>query len=335
MNFFSINATMVIITLEGEKKMIGRLPIQLTDRIHLIDGFDMGIPSRTGTYVIDEEELTIVETGPSPSIKYIKKGLEALGHTLNEVKYIIVTHIHLDHAGGAGVLLKLCPHAKVVVHPRGKRHLMDPLRLTGAARAIYGESFSEFFDPVEAVPEDKLIVKGDGDTLSIGSSCTLQFLDTPGHARHHLSIYDPVSNGMFTGDTVGVRYDQLDSLGLDLFLPSTSPNHFDPDAMHESINRMLDMNLDFIFYGHFGMTMKTTAALHQVSEWLDIFVAEGERVIAEGKGYDVLAQRLLNRVREHLRSLHVPDDHQVYILINLDMQISSLGIIDYFQKLKH
>lgn len=326
---------MVIITLEGEKKMIGRLPIQLTDRIHLIDGFDMGIPSRTGTYVIDEEELTIVETGPSPSIKYIKKGLEALGHTLNEVKYIIVTHIHLDHAGGAGVLLKLCPHAKVVVHPRGKRHLMDPLRLTGAARAIYGESFSEFFDPVEAVPEDKLIVKGDEDTLSIGSSCTLQFLDTPGHARHHLSIYDPVSNGMFTGDTVGVRYDQLDSLGLDLFLPSTSPNHFDPDAMHESINRMLDMNLDFIFYGHFGMTMKTTAALHQVSEWLDIFVAEGERVIAEGKGYDVLAQRLLNRVREHLRSLHVPDDHQVYILINLDMQISSLGIIDYFQKLKH
>lgn len=335
MNFFSINATMVIITLEGEKKMIGRLPIQLTDRIHLIDGFDMGIPSRTGTYVIDEEELTIVETGPSPSIKYIKKGLEALGHTLNEVKYIIVTHIHLDHAGGAGVLVKLCPHAKVVVHPRGKRHLMDPLRLTGAARAIYGESFSEFFDPVEAVPEEKLIVKGDGDTLSIGSSCTLQFLDTPGHARHHLSIYDPVSNGMFTGDTVGVRYDQLDSLGLDLFLPSTSPNHFDPDAMHESINRMLDMNLDFIFYGHFGMTMKTTAALHQVSEWLDIFVAEGERVIAEGKGYDVLAQRLLNRVREHLRSLHVPDDHQVYILINLDMQISSLGIIDYFQKLKH
>jgi glyoxylase-like metal-dependent hydrolase (beta-lactamase superfamily II) len=314
--------------------MLGRLPIQLTDRIHLIDGFDMGIPSRTGTYVIDEEELTIVETGPSPSIKYIKKGLEALGHTLNEVKYIIVTHIHLDHAGGAGVLLKLCPHAKVVVHPRGKRHLMDPLRLTGAARAIYGESFSDFFDPVEAVPEEKIIEKGEGDTLSIGPTCTLQFLDTPGHARHHISIYDPVSNGMFTGDTVGVRYDQLDSLGLDLFLPSTSPNHFDPTAMQDSIHRMLDRNLDFIYYGHFGMTMKTTAALHQVSEWLDIFVAEGEKVISEGKGYDVLAERMLNRVRDHLRTLNVPDDHPVYILINLDMQISALGIIDYFQKLK-
>ncbi|GGA84974.1 MBL fold metallo-hydrolase [Ornithinibacillus halotolerans] len=314
--------------------MLGRLPIQITDRIHLIDGFDMGIPSRTGTYVIDEEELTLVETGPSPSIKHIKKGLEGLGHRLHEVKYIIVTHIHLDHAGGAGVLLNLCPNAKVIVHPRGKRHLMDPTRLAGGARAIYGESFSEFFDPIEPIPESKLIVKGEGDTLQIGPNCTLQFLDTPGHARHHFSIYDPVSNGLFTGDTAGVRYDQLDSLGIDLFLPSTSPNHFDPSAMHESINRMLDMNLDFIYFGHFGSTMKTTAALHQVKEWLDIFVEEGEQVIAEGKGYDVLAERMLGRVKEHLRELNVPDDHHVYILINLDMQVSALGIIDYFQKLK-
>ncbi|WP_047983055.1 MBL fold metallo-hydrolase [Ornithinibacillus californiensis] len=314
--------------------MLGRLPIQLTDRIHLIDGFDMGIPSRTGTYVIDEEELTLVETGPSPSIKYIKKGLETLGHTLSQVKYIIVTHIHLDHAGGAGVLLKLCPNAKVIVHPRGKRHLMDPVRLTGGARAIYGESFSDFFDPVESVPEEKLIEKGEGDTLTIGPNCTLQFLDTPGHAKHHFSVYDPISNGLFTGDTAGVRYDQLDPLGIDLFLPSTSPNHFDLTAMHESIDRMLRMNLDFIYFGHFGSTLKTTAALQQVSEWLDIFVGEGEQVFAEGKGYDVLAMRMLNRVRDHLRQLEVPDDHPVYILINLDMQVSALGIIDYFKKLK-
>lgn len=314
--------------------MLGRLPIQLTDRIHLIDGFDMGVPSRTGTYVIEEEELTLVETGPSPSIKYIKKGLDDLGHSLHEVKYIIVTHIHLDHAGGAGVLLKLCPNAKVIVHPRGKRHLVDPRKLMGGARAIYGDSFSDFFDPIESIPEDKLIEKGEGDTLQIGPNCTLQFLDTLGHARHHFSIYDPISNGLFTGDTAGVRYDQLESLGIDLFLPSTSPNHFDPTAMHDSIDRMLDMNLDFIYFGHFGYTLKTTAALHQVKEWLDIFVAEGKKVYSEGKGYDVLAERLLNKVREHLRTLQVPDDHPVYILVNLDMQVSALGIIDYFQKLK-
>ncbi|MEN2768826.1 MBL fold metallo-hydrolase [Ornithinibacillus xuwenensis] len=311
-----------------------RDPIQLHDKRFVIDGFDMGIPSRTGTYVLDEDDLTIIETGPSPSVKYVKKGLESLGFSLDQVKYIIVTHIHLDHAGGAGLLLKECPNATVVVHSRGKRHLVEPRKLAAGARAIYGDSFSEFFDPIVPIPEERLIEKGEGDFLQIGPNCTLQFLDTPGHAKHHLSIYDPVTNGMFTGDTVGIRYEQLVHEGVDLFLPTTSPNHFDPSAMHESIERMLEMNLDYIFYGHFGMTEKTTVALHQVSEWLDIFVEEGQQAIAEGKGYDILAERLLNRVKEHLSHLTIPGDHHVYVLINLDMQVSALGIIDYFQKIK-
>ncbi|WP_163971477.1 MBL fold metallo-hydrolase [Oceanobacillus halotolerans] len=315
--------------------MLDKDPIQLDKRIYLIDGFDLTVPERTGTYVIKEDALTIVETGPSPSVKYIKQGLEKLGYTLDQVKYIIVTHIHLDHAGGAGLLLKECPNASVVVHPKGARHLVDPTKLARGARAIYGDSFSELFDPIVPVPEDRLLIKGEGNTLAISDTCTLKFLDTPGHAKHHFSIYDPVSHGMFTGDTVGVRYEQLVRDGVDFFLPSTSPNHFDPEAMQESIDRMLDMNLDRIYYGHFGMTEKVELALHKVSEWLDIFVEEGEQVVAEGKGYDELAQRLLEHVKEHLRTLYVDDDHDVYILINLDMQVSALGIIDYFKKLKH
>ncbi|PAV30514.1 MBL fold metallo-hydrolase [Virgibacillus profundi] len=309
-------------------------PIQLDHRIHLIDGFDLDVPERTGTYVIDEEELTIVETGPSPSVKYIKKGLESLGFSLDQVRYIIVTHIHLDHAGGAGLLLKECPNAEVVVHARGSRHLVNPKKLAAGARAIYGESFSELFDPIIPVPEELLLIKGEGDTLKIGPECTLQFLDTPGHAKHHFSIYDPVSNGMFTGDTVGIRYEQLIPDGINLFLPTTSPNHFDPEAMQVSINRMLDMKLDRIYYGHFGMTENTDEALREVAAWLDVFVEEGEQVVAESKGYDELASRLLARVKHHLQELGIGDDHEVFILINLDMQVSSLGIIDYFKTLK-
>lgn len=309
-------------------------PIQLDNRIHLIDGFDLGVPERTGTYVITEEELTIVETGPSPSVKHVKAGLEKLGFSLDQVKYIIVTHIHLDHAGGAGLLIKECPSATVVVHPRGARHLAEPKKLAAGARAVYGESFSELFDPIIPVPEDRLLVKGEGDRLQISSTCTLEFLDTPGHAKHHFSIYDPISNGMFTGDTVGIRYEQLIRDGASLFLPSTSPNQFDPDAMQTAIGRMLNMNLERIYYGHFGMTENPDKALQQVSEWLDVFMEEAERVVAEGKGYDELSQRLLGRVRQHLRELDIEDDHEVYILINLDMQVSALGIIDYFRTLK-
>ncbi|ASN07242.1 MBL fold metallo-hydrolase [Virgibacillus necropolis] len=309
-------------------------PIRIDNRIYLIDGFDLGKPERTGTYVIDEEELTLVETGPSPSIKYVKEGLDSLGFSLTDVKYIIVTHIHLDHAGGAGLLIKDCPNAKVVVHPKGERHLINPKKLAAGARAVYGESFAELFDPIVPVPEDKLLIKGESDELKIGPECTLEFLDTPGHAKHHFSIYDPVSNGIFTGDTIGIRYDQLIRDGIDFFLPSTSPNHFDPEAMQRSIDRIKDMNVDRIYYGHFGMTKKIDQALDQVSNWLDVFMEEGERIFSAGGGYAELATRLLYHVKEDLQRLNVPHDHEVYYLINLDMQVSALGLIDYFQKVK-
>lgn len=307
-------------------------PIQINERIHLIDGYDLGVAERTGTYVIHEDELTIVETGPSPSVKYVKKGLEALGFSLDQVKYIIVTHIHLDHAGGAGVLVKECPNAKVVVHPRGARHIADPDRLIAGAKAVYGEKFAELFDPIIPIPEDRLLVKGEADTLKIGPDCLLEFLDTPGHAKHHFSIYDPITNGMFTGDTVGVRYEQLVPDGVNLFLPSTSPNQFDPDAMQSAINRMQDMKLDYIYFGHYGMTNIPNEALQQVSEWLDIFVEEAEAIYAEQKGHDELAERLISLVREKLRAQGIPDDHKVYSLIKLDMEVSAMGMIDYLSK---
>lgn len=312
-----------------EKKVI-----RIDERISLIDGFDMDIPSRTGTYVINEPELTLVEIGPSPSVRYIKKGLEELGHTLQEVKYIIVTHVHLDHAGGAGFMLQHCPNAQLIVHPRGARHLVDPQKLAAGARAIYGDSFSEIYDPIVPVPEERIIIKAEGDILEIGPNCTLEFWDTPGHAKHHISIYDPVSNGIFTGDTVGIRYERLLSDGVELYLPTTSPNHFNPNDMHASIKRVLEKNVDRIYYGHFGMTENTDEALKKVADWLNVYVEVAEAVIDEGGDYNEIASRIMNRVKAYLQGLGIPDDHEVYIILNLDIQICALGIMDYYQKIK-
>ncbi|WAA09900.1 MBL fold metallo-hydrolase [Fervidibacillus albus] len=310
-------------------------PIALDHRIYLIDGFDMKIPRRTGTYVIDEEQLTIVETGPSPSVKYIRQGIEKIGRSLNDLKYVIVTHIHLDHAGGAGLLLQNSPNAQVVVHPRGARHLADPRRLMAGARAIYGDRFSDFFDPVIPIPEDRIVIKGEGDTLKIGPNRELEFLDTPGHARHHFSIYDPISNGLFTGDTAGIRYEQLAREGIDFYLPSTSPNHFDPEAMKQSIRRFERMNLSRIYFGHFGMTEQPNIALQHVSDWLDVFMEEANRTVREKKGYGVLADRMLNKVKQALDQRGVQRNHDVYTLLQLDMTINALGIMDYYQKLNN
>ena len=307
-------------------------PIQLNERIHLIDGHDLGVTERTGIYVIQEEELTIVETSASPSIKYVKEGLKALGVSLDEVKYIIVTHIHLDHAGGAGLLIQECPNAKVVVHPKGARHLADPSRLIAGAKAVYGDKFEELFEPIVPIDEDRLLVKGEGDKLKIGPNCQLEFLDTPGHANHHFSIYDPISNGMFTGDTVGVRYEQLIPDGVQLFLPSTSPNQFDPDAMQRAMDRMQEMQLDAIYFGHYGMTNTPDEVYRQVSSWLEVYVSEAKIVYTEQKGYEVLAERLGSLVREHLRGLGISDDHEVYSILQLDIEVSAMGLIDYLSK---
>ncbi|MFS0575478.1 MBL fold metallo-hydrolase [Sporosarcina sp. 179-K 3D1 HS] len=307
-------------------------PIKLNERIYIIDGFDLGLEERTGTYIIMEEEITLVDTGPSTSIPYVKKGLEALGIPLDQIKYIIATHVHLDHSGGAGLLMTECPNAKVIVHPRGARHLADPSRLVAGARAIYGDKFDALFAPVVPIPEDRILEMTEGDTLKIGEACTLEFWDTPGHANHHIGIYDPVSNGIFIGDTAGIRYAPLIRDGVEFFPPSTSPNQFDPDMMQQSIDRFTAKNLDALYFGHFGMSDTPKETLQQVSEWLKLFMEEAEAAAANEEDHEALAERLLNRVRTHLRELGIPDDHSAYRMIELDMSVSAMGIVDYLGK---
>ncbi|HET7579281.1 MAG TPA: MBL fold metallo-hydrolase [Bacillales bacterium] len=309
-----------------------KAPIDLGNRIHLIDGFDLQTPGRTGTYVIQEEQLTLIETGPSPSVKYVLAGLKDLGLDPADVQYIILTHIHLDHAGGAGLLLQDCPNATVVVHPRGKRHLADPSKLIAGARAVYGDIFDELFDPVVPIPEDRLVTKEDGDTLQIGPDCTLTFYDTPGHAKHHFSIYDPVSNGIFTGDTSGVRYHQTQDQGLTFYLPTTSPNQFDPDAMLNAIERFRKLNADRVYFGHFSESTEPEAVYSQVSEWIPRFVEAGEEALAQGEGVERIKNRLHDKVASYLQENNIPDAHPVYNILKMDFEVCAQGIADYLNK---
>jgi glyoxylase-like metal-dependent hydrolase (beta-lactamase superfamily II) len=310
-------------------------PIGLYDfgyGIHMIDGYDLGMPGRTGIYVITGEALTLVETGPAPSVPYIRAGLKELGYSLQEIRYIIVTHIHLDHAGGVGLLLTECPHAEVVVHPRGYRHLADPSRLVKGARVIYGDAFDRLFDPVLPVPEEKLITKGEGDVLDLGGGRKLTFIDSPGHAAHHLSIFDPVSRGWFTGDTAGVRYHHTADLGFIVYLPSTSPNQFDPDAMKRSMKRMAERKPERLFFGHFGMSEEPRNVFRQVAAELDHFMAIGREVMAAGKGASEMEDRLLQHYQAVLQAQGCGTDHPVWEPLTLDLKVCAMGVEGYFIK---
>lgn len=309
-----------------------REPIELGNGIHLIDGFDMGEPGRTGSYVIEAEQLTIVETSASPSVPYILAGLEQLGHRPEDVRYIIVTHIHLDHSGGAGLLLQHCPHAQVVVHPKGARHLIDPERLIASAKMVYGNTFNQFFDPIVPVPQDRIIVKADEETLAIGPGRTLTFLDTPGHANHHFSIYDPFSKGIFTGDTLGVYYHQLRDLGLSFYLPSTSPNQFNPEAMAVAIERVKALQVERIYFGHFGMSEEPEEVYRQLYAWLPRFIDAAQTVAEEGGDYTVLSARMTEQITEALDAQGVARDHAVYSILPVDMDVCAMGLLDYIQR---
>ncbi|MFS0861301.1 MBL fold metallo-hydrolase [Fredinandcohnia sp. 179-A 10B2 NHS] len=311
---------------------------QLNERIFLIDAHDLGRQARTGSYIIKEDKITIIETSASPSIPYILEGLKQLEIDPLDVEYVIVTHIHLDHAGGAGLLLDHCINAKLVVHPKGARHLADPSRLIAGARAVYGEAFDDLFNPIIPIAEQKILVKDDSERLEIGVNCTLVFYDTPGHANHHFSIYDPVSNGIFTGDTVGIYYHELTNENIDFFLPSTSPNQFNPEAMQDSIEKIKNLQISAIYFGHYGMSTNVDEVFKQLQYWLPIFVNVGKNIyegypaatVVEKK--DKIKEELMTAISNHLDQFHIPRDHDVYEILHLDLDVCSMGIVDYLSK---
>lgn len=306
-------------------------PISLDNGIYLLDLFDLGWPKRTGSYAILGEHPTIIETGPSPSVSFLLDGLKQLGIDPHDLHYVIVTHIHLDHAGGAGLLLRECPNAKIVVHPKGASHLINPEKLIRGAKAVYGDRFDELFHPILAIPEQQVLIMEDRGTLRIGPNRVLQFFDSPGHANHHFTIFDPLSRGVFTGDTVGIQYAQAVESGVPLYLPTTSPNQFNPEAMRQSIKMIRRLNPDKIYFGHFGATTDISC-LDGVESWLDTFVSIGRNCWEQGQGITELAEALLVPIEEYLSTWNVKADHPVYEVLRLDMYVCAMGILDYFQR---
>ncbi|WP_174733750.1 MBL fold metallo-hydrolase [Mesobacillus harenae] len=313
-------------------------PEKLAENLYLIDDYDLKMEERTGTYVLTEQDLTLIETCASPSVPKILKGLNLLGLSPENVKYIIVTHIHLDHAGGAGLLLTHCPQAKVVVHPKGIRHLEDPSRLIAGAKSVYGERFDELFDPILPVASEQLIVKNDRESLTIGPDCTLTFYDSPGHSNHHFSIFHPNTSGMFTGDTAGIRYPQLVREGIELYLPSTSPNQFSPEKMLHSLELFKSLSLKYIYFGHYGMSSNPEEVYKQVEDWLKVFLEEAESAFLEGNEFlekvFMTTERLQNRVAIYLLEKGIDRNHQAFEILSLDLSVSAMGLIDYLQKRK-
>jgi len=294
--------------------------------IHLIDLLDMGERARTGCYVIRGAKTALVDVGASPSQPQILAGLAKLGIAPEKIDYVILTHIHLDHAGGMGFLLPLLPNATVVCHPRAARHVIDPSRLIAGAQAVYGDQLQRLFGQILPVPEERVLIREDGETLDLGEGHFLTFYDTPGHARHHFSIHDRGAEGIFTGDTVGLRHvPELTGWDFTVILPSTSPSEFDCKAVLDSIAKLEPLGAKRIYHAHFGMTEPASEAFERVKR----IVVDYDRIAREsftpGMSSDVIAGKLGEYVRADLAAL----GHIVHDLSGLqfDLQINAQGLL--------
>ncbi len=241
--------------------------VEIGDHLYAIDAWMEGQPERLACYLFDTPERVLVEVGPSATLGHLIDALDALG--VDDLAAFVVTHIHLDHAGGVGQMAKRYPNARIGVHTRGARHLVNPDRLWASAAQVFGEEWLlREWGPMEPVDTERLIVLDEGSRVSLGAGRSLDVMYTPGHAKHHVVFQDSAEGGMFVGDALGLCYPHGHFVQ-----PVTPPPDFDPDAQIEQMHRMRQRQPSFLGFAHFGPRYDVDATLEEAEqrlrEWVD------------------------------------------------------------------
>src|SRR5450755_3850311 len=297
------------------------------DGIHVVDtGFHR--PRFDAAYLIVENgRAAFVDTGTNHSVPRLLAALDATGLEPEDVDMVIATHVHLDHAGGAGLLMEHLPRARLIVHPRGARHLIDPSHLMKGATAVYGaEEVERSYGTLVPIAEDRVLPTADAMVLDLAGR-QLLFLDTPGHAMHHHCIWDERSGGFFTGDTFGISYREFDSAQGAWAMPTTTPVQFQPGALRHSVERMLAFSPERLYLTHFGCVTDVPRLAGIFLGQLDEMVALAESLRDAPDRHESLVRGLEAIHRRGLRAHGVTlPDKRIRELLALDLELNAKGI---------
>jgi len=303
------------------------------EKIWQVDLFEQGIPGRTSSFIVaGEKGVALVETGPTPSTNFILEALDLLEISREKVLYVFVTHIHLDHAGGAGNLITNLPNAYLAVHPRGARHMVSPEKLEAAARSIYGERFEPFFEKIVPTPIERVIETTDGQEFDLGGR-TLTVFHTLGHARHHQVVVDSLTKGLFSGDAAGVLNSLIWKKFKKAFIyPSTPASEFEPEKMILELRRFLSLGLTKIYYTHFGVVENPEEVFNYLISEVAEYEKLGREVLAQNLGVEELRKVLTYRVYLEASKKGISLDEEIRKSFELDLELNAGGIIHYLTK---
>ena len=293
---------------------------RLNDFMYLIDLKPRGFENFSASYVIKGKRAAIVETGPSSTVENLLAGLKEIGIKREEVDYVAVTHIHIDHAGGAGTLLPHLPNAQLLVHERGVRHLVNPEKLWLSSLQVLGD-IAEMYGKFQPVPEERILIAKEGMAIDLGEGVNLKVLEMLGHASHELSFYEKNSNGIFPGDAAGIYLNKFD-----MVIPTTPPP-FHLEMALSSLQRLIQMNPSWLYYSHFGPASNAVEKLKNYAARLKLWgeiILEGMR---NGEKLEVIYERILEK---DTLTPEVADFLKNHLILNNARDIH--GFMEYFRK---
>jgi glyoxylase-like metal-dependent hydrolase (beta-lactamase superfamily II) len=281
--------------------------------------------------LVEQTRAAIIDTGHNDAVPRVLSALVARGIARENVDWVILTHVHLDHAGGAGALMSLLPNARLLVHPRGARHMIDPRALFAATIQVYGEQAARrLYGELQAVDARRIVEATDELQIQLAGR-RFNVLDTPGHARHHICLHDERTGHLFTGDTFGISYRELDVDGRAMIFPTTTPVQFDPQAMHRSIDRIAALNPGAIYLTHFGMREDVARLARDMHRLIDRYVTIACAHEQAGEDRQPLIARdldalLLSECRRHGSQL---PDARLRELLSHDVQLNASGLLSW------
>lgn len=276
--------------------------------------------------IVEDGRAAFVDTGTNFAVPRLLAALDDLGLAPESVDFVIPTHVHLDHAGGAGLLMQALPQATMLVHARGERHMIDPQLLYQGALAVYGQAeMDSAYGSLVPVPAARVQATHDGMTVQLAGR-PLRFIDTPGHARHHHCIWDERSRGWFTGDTFGLSYREFDTANGAWVLPTSTPVQFEPEALRSSIERLLARDPEWMYLTHFGRVGDVRRLAGLLFEQIDAMVALGQQLKTAPDRHGALKSGLTALYRAQLQRHGVIEVEAGISGLALDIELNAQGL---------